>query len=178
MEKDHMSDVLKVYKSYIGIHNIYVNYTAEELTKLLINNNFVESYVILDKDRKVVDFVSYYILKSFAESSTGDLKEKHKIKAGYLFLYSCNVMRPSDFIPNILKIASYNGLDVFNTTDNMIMSDELFTHDIPDGYESDEESYKKQYNHGFLKGTGKLHFNFFNWKSPKIHPKQISWTTF
>lgn len=174
MEEKHMETVLKIYNSYIKRYNIYVNYNIEKL-KLLLLNKFVKSYVILDKDNNIVDFVSYYMLNSFCEIHENEQIKTEKINAGYLFLYTCNVIRPSDFVPNILKIASLNGLDVFNTIDNMIMSDELFTHESFEDYESDEETFKKQYNYGFLKGTKKLHFNFFNWECPKLQPKQISW---
>lgn len=172
MEEKHINSILKIYNNYIQRHNIYVYYRVDDLKRMLLNNEIVKSYVILDSNGNVVDFVSYYVLNSFSESSENNII--NEIYAGYLFLYTCNVIRPSDFVSNILKIASYNGLDVFNVVDSQIISDELFTHDNSEEYDSDEESFRKQYNHGFLKGTGKIHFNFFNWQCPKLHPRQIS----
>jgi glycylpeptide N-tetradecanoyltransferase len=172
MEYIHIKDVLKIYGLYINKYNIYCNYTQKELEHYLLNKNLVTSYVIKNKDGEIVDFVSYYKLDYFMDSTT------EKISAGYLFLYSCDSLETSTFMTNALKLASYHDMDMFTVTDTMIISDCLFTHELSNGYDSDNDSYSKQYNHGFLKGSGKIHFNFFNWKCPELQPKQLSWTSF
>ena len=172
MELKHIPDVYRVYNKYINKYNIYSNYTTKELEHFLLNSDTVSSYVIVDNDNEIVDFVSYYKLNYFMDDTV------EKITTAYLFLYSCNEINSTDFIDNLLKVVSHNKLDMLNVTDTMIISDCLFTHETTNGYDSDEDTYSKQYQHGFLKGSGKLHFNFFNWKCPTVLPKQLSWFAF
>ena len=176
----YIDEVYQLYSSYINKYNIYVNYSKDQLTHYLLKNpTIVRSYVYLNENNNVVDFFSYYNLNSIVTAKSTSVENPNdKIFAGYLFLYTCNEIATSDFMGNLLKVATSNKLDVFNVTDTMIISEVLFASDVKNDCDSDNNDGNDSYQFGFLKGTGKVHFNFFNWKCPKITTKQLSWTTF
>ena len=171
MEDSHIFSVTKLYKSFVSRFNIFCNYTEDDMKKLLLNNEYVKSYVVIENE-KVIDFVSYYLLPYFMDNT------EDKINAAYMFLYSCNNVAGGEMLDNVLKILFAEGIDVFNVTDTSSSSDILMTKDLNNDEDSDVESYEHVYEHKFLKGSGKLHFNFFNWKCPIVKSKQISWVAF
>lgn len=172
MTENHIGQVHNLYNIYINRYNIYINYTTDDFKKLLLNNNIVCSYVHLNNDGIVDDFISYYKLNYFMDN-TVDI-----INAGYLFLYTCNITYNCDFIENILKLMANDNIDILNTTDTMIIPETIYTKNVNICNDSDDESFSDSYQFGFLKGSGKIHFNFFNWKCPEIKTTQISWVTF
>jgi glycylpeptide N-tetradecanoyltransferase len=171
MNESHLPMVSKLYNEFMIKYNVCCNYTEAELKNLLLNK-FVNSYVITDKkmlNDDVLDFVSYYNLPYVT-------LDQEKINSGYLFLYSCNNIAGDELLENLLRIAFFNKLDVFNVTDTMMIPNVLFTKELELDEDSDNESYEHIYEHKFLKGDEKLHFNFFNWKCPEMKSKQLSWT--
>jgi hypothetical protein len=136
----------------------------------MFDNDFMKTYVYIEKDT-VVDFGSFYSLPYNIKDSA------EKIKACYLFLYSTNVLSADTNINNLLTCARDLKFDVFNATDVMWTRDALLITAKPDD-ESDNEDYKRIYELKFLKGSGKIHLNFFNWKSPKVEPSQLCWVVF
>lgn len=178
LSKIHIKDVHKLYEEYMKRYNIYCIYTQDELEELLLNK-FVKSFVLL-KDDQVIDFTSYYELASTV-SFNDEMNEKEtvdKINSAYLFLFSCCNTACDEMLENILKLASANNIDVFNVTDSMGLSDILLIKDIELDEKSEYESYEHVYEHKFLKGTGKLYLNFFNWKCPQVKPSQTAWISF
>jgi glycylpeptide N-tetradecanoyltransferase len=169
-EPKHYEDVYRLYKSAASTFNIYNNYTYEEFVYYMFENDFMKTYVYIEKDR-VIDFGSFYSLPYNIKDST------EKIRACYLFLYSTNVLSADTNINNLLTCARDLKFDVFNATDVMWTRDALLITAKP-GDESDNEDYKRIYELKFLKGSGKIHLNFFNWKSPKVEPSQICWMVF
>lgn len=169
MQEEHIFVVHKLYNSFVSRYNIHVNYTMDELKNLLLNNNIVKSYVVLNKNKEVVDFVSYYRLNYFMNG------ENEKINASYLFLYSCENEIGSKLIENILKISYCNDMDIFNVVDTGMISDIIFSESELDN-DSEDESFTKTYNLLFLKGSGKLHLNMFNWKCERVKSKYVFYT--
>ena len=171
MKNEDLTTVYELYKYFSSRFNIYCHYTEQELGQLLLNNDFVNSYVVMDGE-KIVDFASYYKLPYLIENS------EEKINSAYMFLYSCTTVSPDTIIDNLLKIAKKENYDVLNVLDVGLVGDMLLTSELNNGDESDEESYEHVYEHKFLKGTGKIYFNFFNWKCPEIRPRQLLWTVY
>lgn len=174
MTADNLSDVFKLYKSFTSRLNIHLKFATEHELGYFLLNKFVKSYVIRDKSNNIVDFVSYYTLQSTSLNNS----DEEKINEGNLFLYTCNTYSGDSMITNILKIAKYNNVDVFNVFDTSVMSTVLLTKDTAIDYESDFEDNTKIYEHKFLKGSAKLYFNFFNWKCSEIKPTQILFPVF
>ncbi len=172
VNKSHIHDILKVFNVFMTRFNIHCVYTEKELEYMLIND-FVRSYVELDDDKNVIDFVSYYKLPYVIEG------EEEKINAGYIFLYTCNSTAGDEMMTQLLRLVSRDDtLDIFTVTDTMIIQDTLLIKHLPLDYDSDVDSYQKPYQHKFMRGSGKIHFNFFNWKCSTVSPRQIQWVSF
>lgn len=171
MTNDQIEEALKLYNSWMSRFNIYCNYDEQSFKETFLNNHFVKTYAILNENCQMIDFVSFYLLNYSVANST------EHIYGGYLFNYTANTITTNDIIKNVLNICAHINLDVFNTTDIMTIGDTLLTHETNIDEDSDDESVNKMYEHKFLKGSGKLHFNFFNWKCPRIPSKQINWVT-
>lgn len=173
MTLDHINQVFQLYNIYISKYNIYTKYTLEELTHYLLSSNqIVNSYVYLDSENNVTDFFSYYKLSSAVVNT------EEKINAGYLFLYATTSILESKLMNDIMLVMKNDNIDVLNVTDVMSVSDIIYSDKLNVDVESDDESFVKSYQHGFLKGSGKIHLNFFNWKCPTVTSDKISWTTF
>ena len=167
---DQYADVYRLYQEMVTTFNIYNNYSYEEFVHYMFNNEFMQTYVYC-REGVVVDFGSFYSLPYNIKNST------EKISTCYLFLYSTNVLNADAHINNLLICAHTLKFDVFNAIDVMWTREALLISSKPDD-ESDDEDYKRIYELKFLKGSGKINFNFFNWKSPKIKPSQLCWTVF
>lgn len=170
MTENDINEVYQLYVSYMTRFNIYCNYTVDEMKYLLLNEH-IKAYVIKHDD-KIIDFVSYYVLPSFS------VKQTEMIDVAYMFMYSCIEISGDDLIENMLKILAYNSVDVFTVIDSGRMSDFLFIRELNNDEDSDAEMYDHLYEHKFLKGSGKVHFNLVNWVCPEIKPKQLSWIVF
>lgn len=168
MQEKHISKAYELYILFMNKFKFYCNYSQQQFKSLLIDNKFTKSYVILKND-EVIDFCSYYELPYTIENIDD------KINAGYIFLHSCNNVSIDEIIDNLLIIMKNNNLDLFNITDTMLLSNALLTKTFIFGEDSDVEDYCKIYRHMFLKGSGKLHINLFNWKCPKMSSNEISW---
>jgi glycylpeptide N-tetradecanoyltransferase len=165
MNESHLPEVLTLYNKFMFRFNIYCKYTEEDLKTMLLNNDIVRSYVIM-KDELIVDFVSYYKLPYNINESD------EKINTGYLFLYSSETITGSDIIRDVLQSTSKDNLDLFNVIDIGNIFDALLLKDT--GLcDSDYESHTKSYQHYFMKGSGKLFFNFFNWQCQEIATNQM-----
>lgn len=169
LDNCHMPEVRLLYKKYTNRFSVCCNYTDQELEELLINK-FVKSYVVVE-DNKVIDFFSYYILPYFMDG------QAEKINTAYLFLYSCENYPGGSMIDNLLKILTNDGFDLLNVNDTGSMSDILLTKNLNIDEDSDFESYEHVYEQRFLKGSGKLYLNFFNWKCPQVRSRRVLWVT-
>lgn len=173
MTVEHINEIKSIYNIYMSKYNIYTKFTEDQLIHNLLGNpNIVKSFVYLDLNGKVLDFFSYYKLDSRIVNS------ENKINAGYLYLYSLNSINPTHFINDLMRVMKNDNMDVLNVTDTMAMSELLYTDSLQFNQDSEDESFTKSYQLGFIKGSGKIYLNFFNWKCPAILPSLISWTTF
>lgn len=168
MEESHLEEVVKLYSLYMTKFNICCNYTKNELKTLLLNNKFVRSYVILDKNNKINDFVSYYELPYF-----NDKNNSENINAGYLFLHTCNIVPIDEIINNMILLMEQNSIDIFNIDDVVDIRNGLLTEDVEYEDDSDKETYERVYECKFTKTKSKTYVNFFNWKCPTTKSKQI-----
>ena len=171
MNNTHIKECYKLYRLFISRFNVYCEYSEEEFENMLIDNKFVKSYVVVEND-KVVDFMSYYVLPYSIENVD------EQINCAYLFLHSCNKITGGDMVEKMFQILKINEMDLLHVTDTMLMSDVLLTKELKNAQNSDADDYDNVFEHKFLKGNGKLHFNLFNWKCPEIKPRQISWFSF
>lgn len=160
MKESHLNDVYDVYSKYIIRFNLCCKYTKEEFFYLLFNN-LVKSYVIMEND-KIVDFVSYYTFQY-----------EKDINVAQLFLYTSNTECYDELICNLLNIIS-DDVDMLLINDIGTIGETILTSVYKNTNEdSDQETYTKIYEYGFLK-QNKKYVNFFNWKSPYLPSNLIS----
>lgn len=170
MVTTHMDEVYKKYKMSMSKFNIHKNYTKKELECILLKNDIVKSYIIQDNNNNLIDFFSYYKLDYIT-------KDNNLINGAYLFLYSCE-MNNDKFIKNILKKLKDDNVDVFLVVDNMMIPEIIYSEILKNDEDSDDESFTKSYQYGFLKSSDKKFFNFFNWKCSSVKFNQICWNEF
>jgi glycylpeptide N-tetradecanoyltransferase len=180
-KEEHAERMLSAYNEWMTRFNIYQEYTLEEFKQKFINNDFVRSYFVGDFDgaqqidfvgAQQIDFVSIYNLPYEIHG-----EETEMINAGYLLTYTANVETTQEILLASLSICNTLGYDVFNVTDIMTVNEGIFSNQYECGQDSDGEDEDKMYEHKFLKGNCKLHFNFFNWKCPRVQSKQINWVS-
>lgn len=171
MTKEHVPEVLKLYNEWNAKFNIYVEYDETSFAEYFLNTDVVRSYVINDTNGKPIDFVSLYLLPYNV------IGREEKIYASYLLSYTSNTESTDQMLKNIVKISANMAMDVLIATDIMTIGESLLTHDREITVDSDTDDKNKMYEHKFIKSSGKLYFNFFNWKCPRIKPRQINWVT-
>lgn len=170
--KEHLQNILELYNEYVIKYNVSIKYSKDELEHYLFSP-YTKTYIMKNKAGDVVDFVSYYLLSQSVVGTT------EKINGAYLFLYSCNKEDIQLMASNIIRlIIRDTDCDVFNVTDVMNNSDFLLSNKKYADEESDQEDYEKSYDNKFIKGSGKLNLNFFNFGTARMHSGQICWTSF
>lgn len=170
MTNDHIKHVLKLLREFNMRFNICRNYSVQELEGELINNPSVESYVVLNKDMDVIDFMSFYDVNYLQCNE----ENKEIIKARNFYLYTCVNVTQDFILQNSLRIAQRDNIDVMTTTDVMLISNSILTKEFDVGEDSDSDDRGKVYEYKFVRGGSKIYLNFFNWKCPKIRPIQLS----
>ena len=84
LSEKYLEQTLDVYNLWSNKFNIHQTYTLDSFRETFINEN-VRTYIILNKERKVVDFVSYY---SLPYSLVEPINEKTNIKvAVYVYCF-------------------------------------------------------------------------------------------
>lgn len=161
---------LKLYNEYNARFNIYYNYDEQTFKQQFLNNEFVKTYSILDKENGVmVDFISFYVLPYTIKSSS------ETINAGYLLTYTCNTENTEDIIKNVLKLAVNLNLDLFYIYDMSTFGNTILTQELNNDEDSDAEiEMNKMFELKFLKTPIKVFFNLFNWQCPFIKSKQLN----
>jgi len=125
---------------------------ADVLHWFIPQPNIIESFVVEDPDTpgKLTDFVSFYTLPSTVMNHP----THNTIKAAYSFYNVSTVTSWPDLMGDALILAKKANFDVFNALDLMENSEFL-------------EKLK------FGIGDGNLQYYLYNWKCPKMDPKNI-----
>jgi glycylpeptide N-tetradecanoyltransferase len=154
LEDKYVDEAFEALNDYFGKYTCHPLYTKEEFKHVFLNNDFVTSYVVLDEEECVNDFVSYYKLPSKVTN-----KEKNKnypvLNCAYLFYYSSNVETILTLARNMLISARDEGMHVFNALD--IMENNFIFDDLK-----------------FEEGTGILHYYTYNYNVVDMNSKQIA----
>lgn len=126
--------------------------SADVLHWFIPQPNIIESFVVEDPETpgKLTDFVSFYTLPSTVMNHP----THNTIKAAYSFYNVSTVTSWPDLMGDALILAKKANFDVFNALDLMENSEFL-------------EKLK------FGIGDGNLQYYLYNWKCPKMDPKNI-----
>ena len=66
LTKEHIKDALDLYYKWMSRFNIYTDYNETTFKQHFMENEFVKTYAILDKNTgNIIDFASFYILDYF-----------------------------------------------------------------------------------------------------------------
>lgn len=161
MRQEDVKEVLDLYNSQ-RIFNLHPAYTEQEFEHVFLatpDHNFVQTYVVEtemideengNKKKIITDFASFYTMDSDVL-----YHDTHKsLKCAHLFYYAITITPINRLVRDMLIMAKKQGIDVFNALN--IMENNPYLDDMK-----------------FEQGTGKVHYYFFNWLSPKMEPKQI-----
>lgn len=168
--QDDVDRMYEVYTDYRQMFNISVDYTLTQFKDLLFAPGVRTIALNSTKTGKLEDFVSYYV---------GDIsveKSDDKIRYAKLLMYTCSREDTNVMISNLLKYIETKekeGVDVLfcddtNQNHNFVLSSPKF----PDE-ESDEEDYKKAYDHMFMRDSRKYFMNLFNFRCERVKPFQV-----
>jgi glycylpeptide N-tetradecanoyltransferase len=146
MEEQHILSVYDKFNDYMERYNFYPIYSIDEFKHIFYNNKYVSSYVLLDDDDEVLDFISYYKLPT----KILKFNQKHDfINIGYVYYYTSIEETPYRLIMDLIIVAKKEGIDVMNILD--IMENESHLNSLK-----------------FELGTGRLNYNIFNYKVKSI----------
>jgi len=147
---DAVTDLLNNYAKKFDLTPVFTS--ADVLHWFIPQADIIEAYVVEDPSQpgKLTDFVSFYTLPSTVMNHP----QHNSIKAAYSF-YNVSTATPwVDLMGDALILAKKNNFDVFNALDLMENSEFL-------------EKLK------FGIGDGNLQYYLYNWKCPKMEPKNI-----
>jgi glycylpeptide N-tetradecanoyltransferase len=147
----HLDQMYDLFNTYMGKYNLHPVFDKEQFKNMFLDNNFIMCYVLENDNNDVVDFISYYKIKSpVLKNDKNDY-----INVAQLFYYT-SVNEPQySLIKNMLIVARNNNMDVFNAMDIMENSNIL-----------------KEL--GFEAGNNVLFYYLYNWKAKPIKNIQCS----
>jgi len=151
MRKEDAPRVHVLISNYLKKFSLHPEFTAEEVEHwLLPRDGVVYCHVREDGKGEVTDFFSFYSLPS---SILGNPKH-NLLKAAYSYWNVATSVPLPDLMLDALSVAKAEGFDVFNALDIM-----------------DNDSFLKDLKFGI--GDGYLQYYLYNWKCPKIEPRNI-----
>lgn len=154
MEPDHVGSAYKLFNKYMDKYNYHPIYSLDEFNYLFMNNDFVSSYVLEDDNGNVVDFISYYTLKTKVLTNNNSDKNEF-LNIAYLFYYTCVNTTIYKLLNELIYVVNDNNIDVLTAFD--IMENENVLTEV-----------------GFEEGSGILHYYLYNWKTKPIKNNQLA----
>lgn len=149
IKSEDVGQIRQILNNYLEKLAISINFSEEEVFHWFYQNSIVKAYVV-EKFGKITDFGSFYITEDEVVSSS-----KHKIlRVGHMF-YTVSTQTPlTQFVKDLLIMASTFQVDVFNSLDVM-------------NYREFFEELR------FTTGTGTLNYYLFNYSHPTIPREQM-----
>ena len=150
MKESDVPQVHKLLNEFQQKFKIHFEYSLDEVKHLMLPlKNVLRSFVV-EKDGKVTDFASYYIVPSSVLKHE-TIKE---FVSGYVYYYSNPVTPMAELVADMLADAKKLEIDVMNSLN--IMENQKFFDDLRFGV-----------------GDGCLYYYLFNWKIPDLKPEEI-----
>lgn len=154
MQPHHVDNAYKLFNKYMDKYNYHPIYTLEEFNHLFMDNKFVSSFVLEDNYGNVIDFISYYTLKTRVLKNNEE-NENGFLNIAYLFYYTCVNTTIYKLINELIYVVHESGIDIFTAFD--IMENENVLTEV-----------------GFEEGSGILHYYLYNWKTKPIKNNQLA----
>lgn len=112
--ENHIDQMFDLFQQYMSKYNMHPIYTIDEFKNHFMNEN-VTCYVI-EKDNKVVDFISYITMQT--EVLQNNSKYKF-IRRAYLYYYTATNETLYSLLKDMLIVARNSSIDVFDALDIM-----------------------------------------------------------
>lgn len=154
MESRHVNDAYELFNRYMNKYNYHPIYSLEEFTHIFMDNEFVSSYVLEDKNENLIDFISYYTLKTRVLKNS-DTDENGFLNIAYLYYYTCVNTTIYKLLNELVYVVCSNNIDVLTAFDVM-------------------ENENVLTEHGFEEGSGILHYYLYNWKTKPLKNNQLA----
>jgi len=145
MQESHIDAAFEKFTECNDKYNFSPVCPKESFRQILLNNKIVKSYVLLNDDGEVLDFVSYYV--TFAKV------DNCFIKKGNVFYYSDTVETSYRLINDMMICSKKDNIDMFcgyNIMNNDVLKDLKFS------------------KHG-----AETYLYLSNWRYLKINPNQV-----
>ncbi|KAL0246789.1 hypothetical protein GEMRC1_007996 [Eukaryota sp. GEM-RC1] len=144
MEEKDVASVTEILNIYLAKFVVHPVFTPEEVSHYFLPiANVVSSFVFVDENDHVTDFISLYHLPSSVLRAT---KEENKhLNAAYLYYYASSAVPLVEMVKCVLNWAKDAGVDVFNCLSVM-----------------DNREFLKPCLFG--PGDGNLNYYMFNWR--------------
>jgi glycylpeptide N-tetradecanoyltransferase len=152
MERKDLVQVEKLLKEYQAKCQLITHYNEDEVAHwMLPQDGVVSSFVVENPEtHEVTDFSSFYHLPS---SVLGN--DKHKtLRAAYSFYNVATSVSLTALMQDTLVVAKQLDFDVFNAL--TIMQNDQFLEPLK-----------------FAKGSGQLQYYLYNWRCPRMPPKDV-----
>ena len=152
MEEKDVDEVFVMLDNYEKKFKVHGYYSKEHVAHwFLPRKHVVYSYVRVNAEKKVTDFISFYNLPS----SILQHENYKKLLAAYSFFNISTSIPFKDLMKCAITLAKIEGFDVYNCLD--IMENATVFKDLL-----------------FGKGGGKLKYYFWNFVCPETEPKDLS----
>lgn len=150
MELKDINIAHELLSSYMKKYTCFPVFSLSEFKHWFIDNDFVSSYVVVDKNNNPVDMISYFKLKHSVLKNPN----YNSIEIACVYYYTCHKYSLGKLGENMLTMAKNEKMDVVNITD--IMDNDEMINELK-----------------FALGTGTLYYYMFNWKCPEIASNQL-----
>lgn len=110
MEEDDVEDCYEILNEYFEKYNVHPIFSIERFKQLFLSD-VLNTYVVLDGEDMVVDFVSYYTLNYKITNSD------KIVKGGFLFYYTSDEETPYKLVKNLMITAKKHNVDIFHLID-------------------------------------------------------------
>lgn len=152
MEKKDVDSVYEIMEKYLSKFDVRPYYSKEEVRHWFVpRDKIVYSFVVENKENKITDFISFYLLPSSILQH-----DHHKtLYAAYSFFNIPGQYTIKDLIRNALILAKQQNFDVYNALN--IMENEGTFNDLL-----------------FGRGDGSLKYYLYNYNCPDINPDKLA----
>jgi len=163
MQMSHVDEALKIYMAWNDRFNIFQEHDKESFVQYFLTHEHVKSYVILNDNNNIIDFMSFYVVKC-----------NNDVNIGKLLTYTACTETLDSIIAQFINITSSLDLDLITVPDTTTIAECLLFNDIPCDGDSDKKDGDLMYEYKFIKTNKKMFVNFFNLQTPKVFTKQIN----
>ncbi|KAG5494547.1 hypothetical protein JIQ42_02157 [Leishmania sp. Namibia] len=151
MKPSDVPQVRRILMNYLEKFDVGPVFSEPEIGHYLLPRNGVVFTYVVENDKKVTDFFSFYRIPSTVIGN----RTYNMLNSAYVHYYAATSMPLHQLILDLLIVAHSRGFDVCNMVEIL-----------------DNRSFMETLKFGA--GDGYLRYYFYNWAYPKIKPSQVA----